>query len=53
MTGNTIIPTGSAGDALIGKFLTGDIKNNTQSMPLKIPRRPAWTKEMTAQEINQ
>ena len=52
MTGNTIIPTGSDGDALIGKFLTGDSKN-TQSMPLKIPRRPAWTKEMTAQEINQ
>ena len=36
--------------AMLDKFVDG--VHNPQYKPLKIPRRPAWTKEMTKEEIN-
>jgi len=38
---------------MINKFLTDESIRNPQYKPLKIPRRPKWTKEMTSQEISQ
>lgn len=37
---------------VINKFLNEENIRNPQYKPLKIPRRPQWTKEMSAQEIN-
>jgi large subunit GTPase 1 len=36
-------------EGMISKFATGQPK--TQLQILKVPRRPEWTKEMTAEEI--
>jgi large subunit GTPase 1 len=42
---------GQAG--IVNKFLTEANIRNPQYTPLKIPRRPAWNKKMSAQEIHQ
>jgi len=56
--GATIIPdyqnAGSFNQqgGVINKFLNEESVKNPQYKPLKIPRRPEWTKEMSATEIN-
>jgi large subunit GTPase 1 len=56
---NTVIPVFhedsnfSQSNGVISKFLTEANINRPFYKPLKIPRRPEWTKEMSATEINQ
>jgi large subunit GTPase 1 len=38
-------------NGVINKFLTEENITNPQYKPLKIPRRPEWNKQMSAQEI--
>lgn len=58
ISNHTVIPD-AEGDSLgaeaglVNKFLSEENIHNPQYKPLKIPRRPPWTKEMSTQEINQ
>ena len=36
---------------IINKFLTEETVNHPKYRPLKVPRRPMWTKEMSSQTI--
>jgi len=55
---NAIIPNVNTTDSLkqvtglINKFLNEDSVNRPAYRPLKIPRRPKWSKEQTSHEIN-
>ena len=57
--GTTIIPDIQNMDSfnnqggVINKFLTQENIENPQYKPLKIPRRPEWNKQMSANEIHQ
>jgi len=54
---NTVIPDMNGVESLqnaagmINKFLTEETIKNPKYKALKIPRRPEWNKEMSAQEI--
>ena len=51
-SGEVVQIGGEETSIMIGKFLTEESVRNPQYKPLKIPRRPAWNKEMTKLEIN-
>ena len=56
VTTNEVIPngmnSGAGNSSLVGQFI-GERNNllHPTYTPLKVPRRPAWTKQMTAHEI--
>ena len=58
ISGNTVIPVSTTEDGMLNykntmnKFLDNQSIINPQYKAMKIPRRPAWNKEMSAQEIN-
>lgn len=61
VSGNEVVPTDDSLQnpaAFVNNFIEGaqsfdDIKRGGRYQDLRIPRRPAWDKSMTAQEITQ